>query len=210
MTFKFIRATCVAACVFSASSAFGQCSVDSLCNFIHDLQVGHVAWAYIAPPLAQTILAQTGGTGRYNQLAQLRDPVSVLVVGSQPLPRGLICGYLTQFQAATLEWQLAYDPQLMQAMFFRYAGPGVGVPSSPPASEPEGWGHLRPGTQSRVARTTGASCTPIYASGKGTSSVEPEASAKGSGCADADGRASRKACEARACGTCAAHFRLLP
>ena len=84
------------------------------------------------------------------QLAVIRHLVSDLnvpveIVGVQPLPNGIVCGFRTDFHSATLEWQLAFGMGLMQAAFFRYVGPGIGgsasVPGAPqPQPRPSGGG----------------------------------------------------------------------
>lgn len=111
------------------------CSEPGMRLLINDLQRGREKWPFLSPPLAQAIMAQTGGTGQYSQLAQLGNPVSVQVIGGQPLPNGWVCVYRTQFQTAALDWQVASGMNLLQAVSFQ-PSPVSGIPVTPPPGVP--------------------------------------------------------------------------
>jgi hypothetical protein len=119
-----------------AAHAQGPCNEASLRAFIRDLQTGQLKWSALSPQLAQTIQVQTGGTGRYEQLAQLGEPASVSLVGTQPLPQGIVCGYRTVFPAA-------YGSGLLQAAFFRFADSGGSTPDATPPQPTGGGGSTK-------------------------------------------------------------------
>jgi hypothetical protein len=118
--------------VGTPSARAQDCTSVNLRGLIRDLQTGHVNWPLLGPALRRAIVTQTGGTGRYVQLAQLGHPVSIELLGGRRLRNGIVCGYRTRFAAATLEWQIAFGFRIIQAMFFRYSGPGVGMPRPTP------------------------------------------------------------------------------
>jgi hypothetical protein len=129
------------------------CTEASMRSLINDLQTGNVKWAFLSPMLANAIMAQTGGTGRYAQLAQLGPPVSVQVIGGRPLQYGGVCVFRTQFPAATLDWQTATGFGLVQAVSFQYSGPGSTTPTGgPPPPVPQGGG----GGSSTPPKTVGS------------------------------------------------------
>jgi hypothetical protein len=119
--------------VLKSTGAYAQslCPESAVKQMIYDLQTGQLHTAFIAPQLLNAIMVQTGGTGKYIPLAQLGAPMSVQVIGMQPLPYGVVCGFRTQFHAVTLDWQMALQGPILVGLFFRNAS-GQSVPNPTP------------------------------------------------------------------------------
>jgi hypothetical protein len=92
----------------TAATAQTPCNPPSMSLMIQHFQSGSVHLPAFAWPVRQLILQQTGGTTYYPQLAALGPLQNVTVVGAQPLPNGIVCGFATQFATVNLLWQVAY------------------------------------------------------------------------------------------------------
>lgn len=100
-----------AACVGSGATAVAAqtpCNPSAMALMVQHFQSGSVYLPAFAWPVRQLVLQQTNGTTYYPQLAALGPLQNVNVIGAQPLPNGIICGFATQFAGLNLVWQVAY------------------------------------------------------------------------------------------------------
>lgn len=136
------------------ASAQFACDPQGVGRLIYDLQNGSLNWNALSPPISGVVLAQTGGTGRYPQLAAVGPPNRIDVIGVLPLPYGLVCGFRAFFPSAVVEWQVAFGFGQIQYFYFQQVAtalqpvtpsspPRVGAPS--PGTPPPSQGPVPPG-----------------------------------------------------------------
>lgn len=160
-TFLFASALSIGFCVGPQASAqfqpdsSPQAQMQQLCgNIATALTVGDQRAAYaFAPEARQMVGAQTGGTGRYPQLAALGQPVGAYVSQGQPVPLGVVFSCQVQHHAGVSVWHFAIVRGLVHRFQFQASGgrqphpaPSTTAPAAPQPS-PDA---QEPGTPSRT------------------------------------------------------------
>ncbi|WP_175908021.1 hypothetical protein [Burkholderia seminalis] len=100
---------------------------------IQQLQTGAINPTWYGPQLLQTIAMQTGGAGKYPQLAQLGPVSQISVVQQIPLPTGFLYSLQATHQNGMSAWVLGIGAMTNR---IEYANFNVGMAQPLPSPTP--------------------------------------------------------------------------
>lgn len=164
---RFVAAAVVLLVASATAPAFAQDPRSMLLLSAASLQRGNLQ--PFGMQLQQTIFQQTGGTGIYQPLLQLGQPVNAVVASQVPVPNGLLFQGRVFHQNGYSDWTLGYSFMTGRIEYGNFNPVAVGWPSGgvpgttggvsgSPGGNPPTPNTGGPPSQPRIPSTQGDAC----------------------------------------------------